>query len=65
VDDKPALGRPVRDDGLMAIPITAGKHVVDVRWASTTDVIAGRTISAIALLALAIAVKLERRERRV
>jgi hypothetical protein len=65
VDDKPSLGRPMRDDGLMAIPITAGKHVMDIQWASTGDVVAGRTISAIALLALAIAVMLERRERRV
>jgi 6-pyruvoyl-tetrahydropterin synthase related domain len=65
VDDKPALGRPVRDDGLMTIPITAGNHVMEVQWAATRDVIAGRTISAIALLALAIVVMLERRERRV
>jgi 6-pyruvoyl-tetrahydropterin synthase related domain len=65
VDDKPALGRPVRDDGLMTIPITAGNHVMEVHWAATRDVIAGRTISAIALLALAIVVMLERRERRV
>jgi hypothetical protein len=65
VDDKPALGRPLRDDGLMAIPIIAGKHVIEVQWAATGDVIAGRTISAIALLALAIVVMLERRERRV
>jgi 6-pyruvoyl-tetrahydropterin synthase related domain len=65
VDDKPALGRPMRDDGLMAIPIIAGKHVMEVQWAATRDVIAGRTISAIALLALAIVVMLERRGRRV
>ena len=65
VDDKPALGRPVRDDGLMTIPITAGNHVLEVQWAATRDVIAGRTISAIALLALAMVVMLERRERRV
>jgi hypothetical protein len=65
VDDKPALGRPVRDDGLMTIPIIAGNHVMEVQWAATRDVIAGRTISAIALLALAIVVMLERRERRV
>ncbi len=65
VDDQPALGRPMRDDGLMAIPIIAGKHVMEIQWAATRDVIAGRTISAIALLALAIVVMLERRERRV
>ena len=65
VDDKPALGRPMRDDGLMTIPIIAGNHVMEVQWAATRDVIAGRTISAIALLALAIVVMLERPERRV
>ena len=65
VDDEPALERPARDDGLMAIPIVAGKHVINVQWAATRDVIIGRTISVIALLALAIAVKLELRERRV
>jgi 6-pyruvoyl-tetrahydropterin synthase related domain len=65
VDDKPALGRPVRDDGLMAIPIIAGKHVMEIQWAATRDVIIGRIISVIALLALAIVVMLERRERRV
>jgi hypothetical protein len=65
VDDKPALGRPVRDDGLMAIPIIAGKHVMEIQWAATRDVITGRIISVIALLALAIVVMLERRERRV
>jgi hypothetical protein len=65
VDDKPALGRPLRDDGLMAIPIIAGKHVIEVRWVATRDVVAGRAISAVALLALAIVVMLERRERRV
>jgi hypothetical protein len=65
VDDKPALGRPMRDDGLMAIPIIAGKHVMEIQWAATRDVIIGRIISVIALLALAIVVMLERRERRV
>jgi hypothetical protein len=61
VDEKPELGRPVRDDGLMTIPIRAGKHVMEVQWAATRDVIAGRTISVIGLLALAIVVLVERR----
>jgi hypothetical protein len=49
----------------MAIPIIAGKHVMEIQWAATRDVITGRIISVIALLALAIVVMLERRERRV
>jgi hypothetical protein len=65
VDGKPGQGRPVRDDGLMAVPVSAGNHVMEVQWAATRDVIAGRAVSAFALLALAIVAVLERRERRV
>jgi hypothetical protein len=65
VDGKPVQGRPVRDDGLMTVPVTAGNHVVAVQWAATGDVITGRLISAFSLLALAIVGMLERRERRV
>jgi hypothetical protein len=65
VDDKPVQGRPVRDDGLMTVPVTAGNHVLEVQWAATTDIITGRVVSAISLLALAIVGMLERRERRV
>jgi len=65
VDGKPAAMRPVRDDGLMAIPTIAGKHVMEIQWATTRDVIAGRTISVVGLLVLAIVVMLERRGRRV
>jgi hypothetical protein len=65
VDGSPVEGRPVRDDGLMTVPVTAGDHVVEVQWAATRDVITGRLVSAISLLALAIVGMLERRERRV
>ncbi len=65
VDGKPAPGRPVRDDGLMAVPVMAGSHAIEVRWSATRDVIAGREVSAIALLALAVVAILERRQRRV
>ena len=65
VDGTPVQGRPVRDDGLMTVPVTAGNHVVEVQWGATTDVIAGRVVSAISLLALAIVGMLERRNRRV
>jgi hypothetical protein len=65
LDGRPMQGRPVRDDGLMTVPVTAGNHVVEVQWAATRDVIAGRLVSAISLLALAIVGMLERRERRV
>jgi hypothetical protein len=65
LDDKPVQGRPIRDDGLMTVPVTAGSHVIEVRWAATRDVIAGRLVSALSLLALAIVGMLERRQRRV
>jgi hypothetical protein len=65
VDGKPAPGRPVRDDGLMAVPVTAGSHAIEVQWSATRDVIAGREVSAISLLALAVVALLERRKRRV
>ena len=65
VDGKPAQDRPGRDEGLMAVPVVAGSHVIDVQWSASSDVIAGRAISAISLLALAVVAMLERRERRV
>ncbi len=65
VDGKPAPRRPARDDGLMAVPVTAGSHAIEAQWSATRDVIAGREVSAIALLALAVVALLERRERRV
>ncbi len=65
VDGKPAQGRPIREDGLMAVPVTPEDHMIEVQWAATRDVIAGRLVSAIALLALATVGMLERRKRRV
>jgi hypothetical protein len=65
VDGRPVQGRPVRDDGLMTVPVAAGNHVMEVQWATTQDVLAGRVVSAISLLALAIVGVVERRGRRV
>jgi 6-pyruvoyl-tetrahydropterin synthase related domain len=65
VDGRPVQSRPVRDDGLLTVPVTTGNHVVEVQWAANTDVIAGRVVSAISLLALAIVGILERGKRRV
>jgi len=52
VDGKVAPGRPLREDGLMAVPVAAGKHTIEVQWSATQDVIAGRAVSSISLLAL-------------
>jgi hypothetical protein len=65
VDGEPAPARPIREDGLMAVPMMAGSHKIEVRWFATRDVITGREVSAIALLALVLVAMLERRERRV
>jgi hypothetical protein len=65
VDGKAAPGRPRREDGLMAVPLMAGSHRIEVLWFATRDVITGREISAIALLALVGVATLERRGRRV
>ena len=57
--------RPVRQDGLMVVPVSAGSHAIRVQWSVTRDVIAGRWITAIALLALVGVMVLEHREGRV
>jgi 6-pyruvoyl-tetrahydropterin synthase related domain len=64
VDGKPVPSRPLREDGLIAVPVTPGSHAIEVRWAATRDVIIGRGVSAIALLALAAVGGLERKSRR-
>jgi hypothetical protein len=65
VDGKPAPGRPVRQDGLMAVPVAAGNHTIEVQWSATRDVIAGRAVSSISLLALALMATLGGKFRRV
>jgi hypothetical protein len=61
VDGQPVSRRPLREDGLMAIPVKAGSHVLEVKWQATTDVVAGRAVSATALLALALVAMWERK----
>jgi hypothetical protein len=63
VDGQPVNSRPLREDGLMAVPMNAGSHVVEVRWAATRDVVAGRAVSTIALLALAVVAMRARKGR--
>jgi hypothetical protein len=65
IDDRPVQDRPIREDGLMTVPVSAGNHTIEVQWTATRDVLAGRFVSAISLLALAIVGVLERRKRRV
>jgi len=50
-----------RDDGLIAIPVPQGRVEVAVDWTTTPDVVAGRCVSAVALLLLIALGFLERR----
>jgi hypothetical protein len=62
VNGNPVAKRPVRDDGLMAVPVPAGSVVVTVDWTTTPDVRLGRWISLLALLLVtALGVALRRR----
>jgi hypothetical protein len=63
LDGQPLKNRPLREDGLMAIPVKAGGHAIEVQWMATRDVVAGRAVSTIALLALAAVAMRERKER--
>jgi hypothetical protein len=60
VDGRQIVSRPLREDGLMTVPVTAGRHTIEVQWTATRDVVAGRVLSALALLGLVGTVVLER-----
>jgi hypothetical protein len=49
---KPVTARPVRQDGLMALPVPAGSVDLSVDWTTTPDVEAGRLISLLSLVAI-------------
>jgi hypothetical protein len=61
VDDRQIVSRPLRRDGLMAVPVTPGSHTIDVQWSATRDVVAGRGLTSLALLGFVGTVVLERR----
>jgi hypothetical protein len=63
VDGQPVTHRPKREDGLMAVPLAAGSHEIAVQWRATGDVVVGRALSAIALLALIGVAVLEHKPR--
>jgi hypothetical protein len=43
---------PARADGLMAVPVLAGQNTVTADWTTTSDVLLGRWLSALSVLAL-------------
>ncbi|GGH16567.1 hypothetical protein GCM10011586_38490 [Silvibacterium dinghuense] len=49
---QPVTDRPRRDDGLMVIPIPAGRSEIDVRYGLTKDMWGGRSLSLISLVLL-------------
>ena len=51
-DDPLLSALPHRDDGLMAVPVTAGHADIAIDWATTRDEIIGRWLSALALIVL-------------
>jgi hypothetical protein len=62
-------GRPVtpaieRDFGLMAVPVPQGHIEINIDWTTTPDVIAGRCISFVSVLALTTLCLIERKLRR-
>ena len=63
VDGQAVTDRPKREDGLMAVPLTAGSHEIAVQWRVTEDVLVGRALSAIGLLALIGVAVLEQKRR--
>ena len=54
---------PERDDGLMAVPVPQGPVDLTVDWITTPDVVAGRWISGVSVLLLAVLCLLQRRRK--
>jgi hypothetical protein len=52
VNGKPVEHAGPRDDGLIALPVPQGAVALSVDWTTTQDVVAGRCVSALALLLL-------------
>ena len=61
VNGRPAGPLPQRDDGLMAVPVPEGPVDLRVDWTTTSDAIAGRWLSVLALLLLTVLWFLERK----
>jgi uncharacterized membrane protein len=63
VNGLPVAARPHRDDGLLTVPLQAGRSVITIRYAATRDVELGRALSLLALC-IAIAVFTQTKRRR-
>jgi hypothetical protein len=63
VNGRLASNIPIRDDGLIAVPVSQGPLDVSVDWTTTPDATAGRSVTLLALPAL-IAIGLTERKLR-
>jgi hypothetical protein len=61
VNGRPVSDLPRREDGLMVVPVPQGSVDLTVDWTTTPDVLAGRWISALAVLLLTALCLLERK----
>lgn len=61
VNGNAAISLPRRSDGLMAVPLPAGAVDIRVDWTTTGDVLLGRAVSWLAVLALTSVCLLERK----
>jgi hypothetical protein len=63
VNGRVADSLPRREDGLMAVPVKQGPVELAVDWTTTSDVIAGRLLSLLALCAVTGLYRTERKLR--
>jgi hypothetical protein len=55
--------RPRRDDGLLTIPVPAGRSQIEIRWCTTPDIWIGRALSLLGLGVFGLVWCRERRAR--
>jgi hypothetical protein len=63
VNGRDINNRPKREDGLMTVPIEAGKSVIAVDWSTTPDIWWGRSLSAAALVIIIAMLSWKRKQR--
>jgi hypothetical protein len=59
LNGSPDSTRLERDDGLIAIPIPAGRSTIDIRYAPTNDAVLGDSVSVLALALFALGLRRE------
>ncbi len=64
INGQPVSAMPRREDGLMAVPVPRGRVELSADWTTTSDVLAGRTISLAALALITLVWLMERRRAR-